>query len=312
MNAVYTFCKEFYIVETKKRVIALGFFDGVHLGHGALLKLCKQRSEELGAIPAAFTFDVSPASLIQKKPVPLLTTPPDRARIMRLLYGMEEVIVAHYDERMMRTPWRDFVVYYLVRDHGAVHLVAGHDFHFGYRGEGDPQKLQALCAELGVSCDIVPRVELEGITVSSTYIRSLIAGGEMARAVRFLGHPFVLTDKVAHGKKLGTTLGFPTVNLHLPEGLICPRYGVYVTEAVLENGETYPAVTNIGVRPTVDDGNTVTVETFLLHFQGDLYGREVRLHFHDFLRPERKFASLEELRAEVMHNTEQAEAFFRG
>lgn len=299
-------------METNKRVIALGFFDGVHLGHGALLKLCKQRSEELGATPAAFTFDISPASLIQKKPVPLLTTPADRARIMRLLYGMEEVIVAHYDEEMMHTPWRDFVVNYLVRDHQAVHLVAGHDFRFGYRGEGDPQKLQALCAELGVGCDIVPRVELEGITVSSTYIRSLIAEGEMARAVRFLGHPFVLTDKVAHGKKLGTSLGFPTLNLRLPEALVCPRYGVYVTEAVLENGETYPSVTNIGVRPTVDDGSAVTVETFLLHFQGDLYGREVRLHFHDFLRPERKFDSLEALRAEVMHNAEQAEAFFRG
>ena len=299
-------------METKKRVIALGFFDGVHLGHGALLKLCKQRSEELGATPAAFTFDISPASLIQKKPVPLLTTPADRARIMKRLYGMEEVIVAHYDEQMMHTPWRDFVVNYLVRDHQAVHLVAGHDFRFGYRGEGDPQKLQALCAELGVGCDIVPRVELEGITVSSTYIRSLIAEGEMARAVRFLGHPFVLTDKVAHGKKLGTSLGFPTLNLHLPEALVCPRYGVYVTEAVLENGETYRSVANIGVRPTVDDGSAVTVETFLLHFQGDLYGREVRLHFHDFLRPERKFDSLEELRAEVMHNAEQAEAFFQG
>ena len=299
-------------METKKRVIALGFFDGVHLGHAALLKLCKQRSEELGATPAAFTFDISPASLIQKKPVPLLTTPADRARIMERLYGMEEVIVAHYDEQMMHTPWRDFVVNYLVRDHQAVHLVAGHDFRFGYRGEGDPQKLQALCAELGVGCDIVPRVELEGITVSSTYIRSLIAEGEMARAIRFLGHPFVLTDKVAHGKKLGTSLGFPTLNLHLPEALVCPRYGVYVTEAVLENGETYPSVTNIGVRPTVDDGSAVTVETFLLHFQGDLYGREVRLHFHDFLRPERKFDSLEELRAEVMRNAAQAEAFFQG
>ncbi len=297
-------------MENKKRVIALGFFDGVHLGHAALLKLCRQRAKELEAIPAAFTFDVSPSSLILKTPVPLLTTPRDRARIMKVLYGMEDVIVAHYDEQMMHTPWRDFVVDYLVGQLRATHLVAGHDFHFGYRGEGDPQKLQALCAELGIGCDIVPRVELEGITVSSTYIRTLIAQGEMARAVQFLGHPYVFSDTVAHGKKLGTTLGFPTVNLHLPEGLLHPAYGVYITEAVLEDGNSYPAVTNVGVRPTVDDGNSVTVESFLLHFHGDLYGQEVRLHFHEFIRPERKFSSLEELRAEVMRNVAQTEAYF--
>jgi len=306
----------------QKRVIALGFFDGVHLGHGALPSLCVKRAGELGATPAAFTFDLHPSALIPgKEPVPLLTTPADRAGLMERCYGIREVIVAHYDQRMMTTPWREFVTDYLVRDHGAVHLVVGHDFHFGYRGEGDPQRLQALCAELGVGCDVVPKVELEGITVSSTYIRSLMAQGDMDRAVKFLGHPHVLTHTVDHGKKLGSTLGFPTVNLAFAPGLLIPAHGVYATKVwVLPNypdhasctpGEgPYMAVTNVGVRPTVRDGDRVTVEGFLLDFSGDLYGRTIRMEFFHYLRPERKFESLDALRAEVMKNADQTREYF--
>jgi len=292
------------------RVIALGFFDGVHTGHGALLSLCAQRAKELGAVPSAFTFDTHPSALILKSPVPLLTTPADRADLMRRYYGIQDVIIGHYDERMMKTPWQDFVTGLLVGEHKAVHLVAGHDFHFGYKGEGNPQKLKALCEELGIGCDIVPKVEQEGITVSSTYIRTLIAQGEMARAVRFLGHPHTLTDTVAHGKKLGGTLGFPTVNLRFQPGVLVPAHGVYATRVTFENGESRPAVTNIGVRPTVDDGDRVTVEGFILDFQGDLYGQTVRMEFYKRLRGERKFPSLEALKDEVMRNAEQTRAYF--
>ena len=298
-------------MEQKKRVIALGFFDGVHLGHGALLTRCAQRARELDAIPAAFTFDLHPSTLIPgKEPVPLLTTPMDREGLMERYYGIQEVIVAHYDRKMMTTPWREFVTDFLLRDHGAVHLVVGHDFHFGYRGEGDPQKLQALCGELGIGCDVIPKVEKEGITVSSTYIRSLLAEGNMDRAVEFLGHPHVLTATVRHGKHLGSRLGFPTANLAFPAGLLAPARGVYVTRAVLESGESYPAVTNVGTRPTVDDGETLTAEPYILGFEGDLYGQDLRVEFYHFLRPERKFDSLEELRAMVLHNADQTLEYF--
>lgn len=293
-----------------KRVVALGFFDGVHVGHGALLSLCVQRAEELGAVPAAFTFDAHPSTLVTGRATPLLSTPADRAGLMRRCYGIQDVAVAHYDEAMMTTPWRAFVTEYLVKDLGAVHLVAGHDFHFGYKGEGDPQRLKELCAELGLGCDIVPKVELEGKTVSSTYIRSLVAEGDMARAVEYLGHPHVLTATVQHGKRLGSKLGFPTVNLPFPEGVLVPAHGVYVTRAVLENGESYPAVTNVGVRPTVADGETPNAEGWLLDFDGDLYGQQVRMEFYDYLRPERKFDSLDDLRAMVLKNGEETRAFF--
>ena len=294
-----------------KRVIALGFFDGVHLGHGALLRRVGEKAAELGAVPAAVTFDTHPENLIFKTPtVPLLSSPMDRAELMRRYYGIRDVIVAHFDERMMHLPWDAFVTDYLVGEHGAVHLVAGHDFHFGYKGEGNPERLQALCQELGIGCDIIPKVSRDQITVSSTYIRTLVAQGEMERANEFLGHPHTLTDTVAHGKKLGSTLGFPTVNLRFQPGVLIPAYGVYATKVWFENGDSRPAVTNIGVRPTVDDGNKVTVEGFILDFSGDLYGQTVRMEFYKRLRGERKFADLTALKEEVMRNAEQTRAYF--
>ena len=277
----------------------------------ALLRRVGEKAAELGAVPAAVTFDTHPENLILKTPaVPLLSSPLDRAELMRRFYGIREVIVAHFDERMMHMPWREFVTDYLAGEHGAVHLVAGHDFHFGYKGEGNPERLQALCGELGIGCDLIPKVVQDHITISSTYIRTLVAQGEMERANQFLGHPHTLTDTVAHGKKLGGTLGFPTVNLRFQPGVLVPAHGVYATRVTFENGESRPAVTNIGVRPTVDDGDRVTVEGFILDFQGDLYGQTVRMEFYKRLRGERKFPSLEALKDEVMRNAEQTRAYF--
>lgn len=297
-------------MNTPKRVIALGFFDGVHKGHGALLRRVAERAQERNAIPAAFTFDTHPESLILGRATPLLSTTADRADLMRRLYGIQDVIVAHYDREMMKTPWEDFITDYLVRDCGAVHVVAGHDFRFGYRGEGNPERLKQKCHELGLGCDIIHPVVQEGITVSSTYIRTLVAQGEMERARSFLGHPHTLSETVAHGKKLGSTLGFPTVNLSIPDGVVVPALGVYATR-VWVDGHPHMAVTNVGSRPTVDDGDKLTVEGFLLDFEGDLYDKTVRMEFYKFLRPEEKFADLDALRAEIARNVEQTRTFFR-
>ncbi len=298
-------------MEQTKRVIALGFFDGVHVGHGALLRRVTQVAEQLGAVPAAVTFDTHPDQLVLGTPVPLINSPADRAALMQSEYGIREVIVAHFDERMMKMPWEDFLTEYLVKEHGAVHLVAGHDFHFGYMGRGNPERLKEKCAQLGLGCDIIPKVERDGITISSTYIRTLIHQGEMERAAKFLGHPHLLTDTVGHGKRLGTTLGFPTVNLRFQSGVIVPAHGVYATMVTLADGSRYPAVTNVGVRPTVDREGGVTVEGYLLGFSGDLYGQRVRMEFFKHLRPERHFPDLEALRAEVRHNAQQTLDYFR-
>ena len=168
-------------MEKQQRVIALGFFDGVHLGHGALLQAVKEKADRLGAVPTAFTFDKSPTAVITGQAVPLLSTVEDRILLMRQCYGMREVVVAPFDA-MQRMDWEEFIVRYLVETLGVVHVVAGHDFHFGYMGKGSPERLKAKCTELGVGCDIIQKVERDSITVSSTYIRTLVAQGEMERA----------------------------------------------------------------------------------------------------------------------------------
>ena len=298
-------------MSTPKRVIALGFFDGVHKGHGALLRTVAQVADRLGAKPCAFTFDRSPTAAITGQAVPLLSSVEDRVWLMRRYYGVEEVIVAPFDG-MQKMDWQDFVSEYLQKELGAVHVVAGHDFHFGYMGKGNPQRLQEKCRELGMGCDIIQKVEQDGITISSTYIRTLIAQGEMERANQFLGHPHTLTNRVAHGKKIGTTtLGFPTVNLLIPQGVIVPAYGVYATR-VWFDGQCRCAVTNVGVRPTVEDNDGhVTVEGFILDFDGDLYGHEIRMEFYKYLRPEQKFASMQALADEIRHNAQQTRDYFR-
>ena len=231
--------------------------------------------------------------------------------LMRRYYGIQEVIVASFSA-MQHMDWVDFVDHYLVEQLGAVHVVAGHDFHFGYMGKGNPQRLKERCAQLGVGCDIIEKVVQDGITISSTYIRTLIAQGEITRANEFLGHPHILTNQVTHGKKIGSsTLGFPTVNLSIPSGIIVPAKGVYATR-VWFDGQCRCAVTNIGVRPTVEDNDgRVTVEGFILDFDGDLYGHQLRMEFHKYLRGERKFESMAALSQEIGRNAQQTREYFR-
>jgi len=293
------------------RAVALGFFDGVHRGHAALLRRCRETADALGVSAAVMTFDLHPDTLVTGAPVPLLNTPEDRAGLMRRLCGIDEVLFCHFDRAMMEMPWREFVCGYLVRELGAAHVVCGHDFRFGWHGEGTAALLAEEAARLSIGCDVIGQVEEDGIVVSSTYIRSLVAAGDMARATRFLGHPHVLTGPVVHGRALGRTLGIPTANLALPDGLLAPAFGVYAAEAVTADGARRPAVVNVGDRPTVGGGK-IWVEAWLLDFQGNLYGQPLRLEFHRFLRPERKFSSLEAMRAEILRNAEETRTIFGG
>ena len=298
-------------MSTNQRVIALGFFDGVHTAHGALLRRVKEVAAERNAVPAAFTFDCHPSARLSGRSVPLLTSVEDRAFLMQSRYGMEEILVASFDE-MMQMNWADFISHYLAGEQSAVHVVCGNDFRFGWKGEGNPERLKSKCAELGIGCDVIGAIELDGIRVSSTYIRTLIESGDMERAAEFLGHPHILSDIVTPGKRLGRTLGFPTVNLHFQPGVIVPAYGVYAAKVYLEDGSEQIAAVNVGVRPTVEAVSEPNVEAFLLDFDGDLYGQRVRLEFYRHLRGERKFPSVEALTQEVLQNAEETRAYFRG
>lgn len=283
----------------RERVIALGFFDGVHLGHGALLRRAAEEAKKRGCESAVFTFDRPPKEVITGIPCPLINSPEDRAELVRRLYGIDEMIMVPFDDEMRTTPWDRFVTDILVGRYGAVHLVAGHDHHFGHRNQGSPELLKEKCAELGLGCDIIPAVTLDGVTVSSTHIRKLLEEGDVETARAFLGHPHVLTQTVGHGRQLGRTIGIPTANLVAPPHVLLPKRGVYAAKITLPDGRAFGGVTNVGVRPTVNNGQDVTVEPWILDFDGDLYGQAIRVEFYRRLRDERKFDSLAALRSQI-------------
>ena len=294
----------------KRRVIALGFFDGVHIGHGALLKKTYERARELDAVPSAMSFDTHPDTLVFGTPAELLNTMDERKHLMQSLYGIEDVIFCHFDRDMMNMPWEAFVEDYLVKELHACHLVCGHDYRFGARGIGDAQKLAEKCRALGLGCDVIGEVKLDGITVSSTHLRTLLKAGEMETAVRFLGHGHILSGLVQHGDSRGHTLGLPTANLAFPKGVLVPAFGVYAAEAEME-GQRWPASVNIGVHPTVGALPAPLLEANLIGFAGDLYGKELAVWLQAHLRGEMRFESAAALRARVLYDRQLVADYYQ-
>ena len=292
-----------------KRVIALGFFDGVHRGHGELLKKTRQRAEEIGAMPSVLSFDVHPDTLVFKKKVPLINSAIGREDIIRRYYGIDNVVFLHFNQHVMHMPWKEFIDS-LIAELNIAWIVVGHDFCFGYKGEGTAARLREYCEGRGIGCDIIPALSVDGRVVSSTYIRELIADGDIETANRFLGHPHTLSDTVHSGYHLGTDLDAPTINMYFPDGVLVPRHGVYPTRVIIEDGSGYIAVTNVGVRPTVSSSGRVSVESHLLDYSGNLYGRQARVEFYAFLRGEVKFGSYEELAAQIKKDAASARAYF--
>lgn len=293
-----------------KRVLALGFFDGVHIGHGALLRRTRQVADRLGCTAAVLTFDAPPAQVISGAPVTLISTPADRARLMRQLYGIDEVLVRHFDRAFMQRSWQDYIETLLLGELGAVHVVCGADHRFGFHGAGTAERLRAFCAARGVGCDIVDKVELDGAPVSSTRIRALLQAGELDAARRLLGHAQLLSGTVAHGAHRGGALGFPTVNIAFPAGVLMPPRGVYCAQAQLEDGALYPAVVNVGVHPTAGSLPAPILEAHLCGFDGDLYGQKIAVWLYHFLRPERAFSSMDALAAQIAHDRAETVKYF--
>ena len=293
----------------RKTVIALGFFDGLHRGHAALLRRAQERADALGAESAILTFDIHPDTFVKGAPVELLNSAADRGYIARRFYGMERIFYIHFAADTMRLPWQDFMEN-VRQSYNAAGFVIGHDFNCGWRGEGTAEKIAAWCAGRGLGCDVIPPVTLRGVTVSSSHIRELIRSGDMVAAADFLGHPHLLTDTVRTGFRIGRTMDYPTVNMRFEDGVLVPPHGVYLSRVRLPDGEERGAVTNIGVRPTFD-GDRVTVETHILDYSADLYGKLLCVELLHFQRPERRFDGPEALRAQIAADVAAARAFFK-
>ena len=292
-------------MENKKIIYALGFFDGVHLGHQALLKACRELAEQTGNAPGVLTFQGHPEQTLRGKAPALINTDRDKTGLLEG-FSVPNVFSLPFDRALMNTHWSAFLAQLVEKDAGG--FVCGSDFRFGAGGCGTAKKLEAFCKKRGLPCAIVPQQLLEGLRVSSTHIRALLEQGKMEEAGRFLGQPHILSGQVQEGKQLGRTLGFPTANIAYPAELVQLPRGVYVCK-VFVDGDLYAGVTNIGTRPTVD-GAEVNVETHLMNFAGDLYGKEITIAFYSFLRPEQKFSSLPELQEEIQKNITQTRNFF--
>ena len=289
----------------QKKIFALGFFDGVHLGHQKILAECCDLAEKTGASACAFTFLQHPQSLFTHTPPLLINTHEDRKRLLQQ-FGIGPVYSYPVTREVMGMPWKAFLEELI--SYGAVGFVCGDDFRFGHKSEGTCDKLREFCKEFGLTCTIVPQQDMDGSRISSTRIRELLEQGQLDDANRLLGHPHVFTGVVQTGKQLGRTISFPTANLTFPADVIVPKFGVYVCKATVD-GNVYTAVTNVGTRPTVN-GDGVTAEAHLLDFQGDLYGKTLTLAFYAFLRPEKKFDSVTQLQEEILKNTAETRNFF--
>lgn len=273
---------------------ALGSFDGLHLGHRQVIG---NTLSAPGLRPAVITFQQNPSVSLQKKPVPLLTTNEQKLALLEEM-GVEVVYLLPFDRIRDMEP-EDFVeaLYRVCRVRA---LSCGFNFRFGKNGRGDAGLLKELCREKGISLSVTPPVSVAGETVSSTRIRACLEQGDVQQAGQLLGRPFGYDFEVTHGRQLGRTWGTPTINQPFPAGYVLPRFGVYASLVEVE-GQKYYGVTNIGVKPTVGSDCALS-ETWIPEFSGDLYGKKVPVELLDFIRPERKFDSLDQLKNEILEN----------
>lgn len=274
--------------EPGPRHVAIGTFDGVHVGHRAVID----------EADTALTFEPHPLRILHPEAAPKLIMPFEIKRDVIEGLGVDELVVIPFDEQFKRIEAEEFVRGVLIDRLGAQTVSVGENFRFGTGARGDSEM---LAAHREFETRVVPLVEVGGETVSSTRIRALIAAGEMGAAARCLGAPFLLEGEVVEGDRRGQTLGFPTANLVPDDALVVPGHGVY---AGFANG--HPAAINVGVRPTFETGRGLLVEAYLIDFEGDLYGEGLRVAFIERLRGERRFPNAEGLVAQMRRDVEEA------
>lgn len=296
-------------VRPEGMALAIGFFDGVHLGHEEVIRKAVTAARERGQVPAVLTFDPHPRVVLGHDQYHTVLTPlADKLDLFAGL-GVEAAFVIRFNLAFSQVTADKFVKELLVPI-GVRTAVVGFDFRFGHRGQGDAAYLrEAGGGEIDVH--VVDPVYYEGVKVSSTRIRGLLAEGKCEQAAELLNHPYEVRGTVVHGRALGRQLGFPTANLEASSGYVLPLHGVYAVKvrgAADDEDVAVNGVMNVGVRPTVDEGGTVPkLEAHLLNFSGDLYGRCLSVQFKHFLRPEMRFGSLDDLVAQIKRDAKQAE-----
>ena len=287
------------------RSVAVGTFDGVHLGH----------REVIAGSDTVLTFDPHPVSVVAPQHTPKLLTTPERKAELIASLGVREMVVIPFDADFAKRSAAEFIDDVLVAALGAKRVAIGENFRFGHKAQGDPRLLRA---DERFSTRVHPLLEVDGEIVSSSHIRGLVLAGELTDANRLLGAPFQLCGEVAHGDERGRKLGFPTANLIPQEEFVCPGHGVYAARATVAGAggplgsEGVAAAVSIGVRPTFQTGRGELIEAYLLDFEGDLYGQALCLEFLARLRGERRFDSPEALVEQMHRDVEQTRELVAG
>lgn len=280
-------------------VAALGNFDGLHIGHMAVINAAKEMAEKNGAKPCALIFTEHPLSVLSGKAPVTLFTEDIRNRILTEI-GVD-ICNLDFKSLMNMTP-EMFFEKIVIEMMGAVGVCCGFNYSFGKQGAGTPDLLKKLCEDRGIEFYMAPEIDYLGAPVSSTRIRSLVENGDIENANAMLGRAFTYRQLVVDGDKRGRLFGTPTINQYLPSELVEPRHGVYMSKTFVD-GKAYYSVTNVGIRPTIGAG-PVSSETYILDFDGNLYGKYVEVSLLRYIRSEKKFASVEELMDQIKRDAE--------
>lgn len=289
--------------------LTIGNFDGVHLGHRAMLARLCEAARGSGLPPCAMTFEPHPREFFAPDRAPArLTSLREKLELLASL-GIERTYVCRFDYRFAQQPAEDFVERTLVRGLAVRHLLVGDDFRFGARRAGDFALLKTLSARLGYTVEAMGSVTLDGERVSSTAVRDALAAGRLAHAAKLLGRPYSISGRVVRGDGLGRKLGYPTANVHMKHNRP-PLAGIFAVEVAGATAGIVRGVASLGVRPTVKAAAAPVLEVFIFDFDGELYGRHVRVDFLHKFRDEQKFADLAALTRQIAHDVAHAQSFF--
>lgn len=302
--------KNLETIEYKEPIaVALGFFDGLHIGHTALISKMVLLAKENNIKSAVFTFNTHPGNALHSvSPQKMLTDNADKAKLIELL-GVDYLIIVPFCKSFQDLTPREFVQNVLVNSLKAKIICVGEDYRFGAKASGDVKTLVELAKEYDLKVSITEKITYNGEKVCSSYIRKLIADGDIPKANELLGYDFSIKQKVVSGKQLGRIIGIPTLNQNIPENRLIPRLGVYATYVKL-NDKLIPAVTNVGLRPTVDNKNLINLETHLIEEDVNLYNENIRVYYLKLLRSVKKFANTDELVAQIAIDIKNSIKYF--
>lgn len=287
--------------------VALGYFDGLHLGHQAVIKEVVEYAKAHQIRSAVMTFSPSPNIFLKKLESDCLLTPyQEKVRLLNEL-GVDELIILPFNEELASMRAIDFIERYLIQ-YGVVHVSTGFDFRFGRMGEGEVELLRHYSDQF--SLNVIPKYELEQEKIGATEIKRYLADGNIKKVTQMLGRPYRMHGMVVSGQQRGRQIGFPTANLQLSENYVIPKKGVYAVEVEIK-GKRYAGMCNIGHNPTFNFNDQVSIETYILDFSDDIYGKEMTLDFYEYLREEKRFGSIAELMKQLEEDYQYVRSYFK-